>query len=100
MIGPDHSSSLNPIDFKIMVENIRIAEKSMGSYKKLISKSEKKNQKIIRKYIVAKKFIKKGQKFSKNNLSVKRSAGGISAIHWKKYIGRIAKKNFNVDEKV
>lgn len=100
MIGPDHSSSLNPKDFKKMIENIRIAEKSMGSSKKKISNSEKKNLKIIRKYIVAKKFIKKGEKLSKNNLTVKRSDGGTSAIYWNKYIGKKAKKNFIIDEKI
>ena len=42
MAGPDHSASLNPDDFFKMVQNIRLAEKSMGSFKKKPSQSEKK----------------------------------------------------------
>ena len=100
MLGPDHSSSLNPKDFKEMVQNIRLAEKSMGSYEKKVSKSEKKNLKIIRKYIVARKIIKKGERFSKKNICPKRSNGGISAINWKKIIGNKANKNYEKDEKI
>ena len=100
MAGPDHSASLNPDDFFKMVQNIRLAEKSMGSFKKKPSQSEKKNLKIIRKYIVAKKSIKKGQKFSEKNICVKRSNGGISAIRWRKILGKKATKNFKFDEKI
>ena len=100
MSGPDHSASLNPYNFNKMVKNIRLAEKSMGSFKKKPSQSEKKNLKIIRKYIVAKKFISKGQKFSEKNICVKRSNGGISAIHWRKILGKKASKNFKSDEKI
>ena len=35
MIGPDHKSSLNPKEFKTMVEGIRYAEKILGKEKKL-----------------------------------------------------------------
>ena len=36
--GPDHSSSLNPTQFKTMVENLRETEKSLGSFHKKITK--------------------------------------------------------------
>ena len=100
MIGPDHSSSLNPVEFKTMIENIRIAEKSKGNYNRNITNSEKKNRKIIRKYIVAKTEIKKGNIFNLKNLTTKRTNGGISASHWPKLIGTKAKKKYNIDEKI
>ena len=31
MIGPDHKASLNPIEFKLMVNSIRNIEKAIGS---------------------------------------------------------------------
>ena len=52
--GPDHKSSLNPKDFKKMVENIRQTERSLGSGVKIPTKEEIKNSKIVRKSIVAK----------------------------------------------
>ena len=53
--GPDHKASLEPKQFLEMVNNIRETEKSLGVSKKRITKSEKKNLKIVRKSIVAKK---------------------------------------------
>ena len=55
MPGPDHKSSLEPKDFKKLVEYIRLAEKMMGHKKKIISKSEKVNINYVRKSIVASK---------------------------------------------
>ena len=42
MIGPDHKASLNPIEFKLMVNSIRNIEKAIGSKIKKPTKSEKK----------------------------------------------------------
>ena len=56
MSGPDHKASLEPKEFLNMVKNIRIAEISLGSNEKKVSKSEKKNIKIVRKSIVAKQI--------------------------------------------
>ena len=59
MNGPDHKSSLNVKNFKLMIKNIRKTEEILGIKIKLISHSEKKNIPIIRKSIFAKKKIKK-----------------------------------------
>ena len=39
--GPDHSTSLNPINFRKMVDMVRITEKILGDGIKRISKEEK-----------------------------------------------------------
>ena len=75
--GPDHKASLNPIEFKKMVKQIRKLETMMGNGKKVLQKCEIKNMLIARKSIVAKKNIKQGQLFSNLNLGIKRPAGGI-----------------------
>ena len=49
-----------------MIKLIRVFEKSIGKYQKVVSKSEAQNLLFIRKSIVAKKYIK-GEKFSKEN---------------------------------
>ena len=72
MIGPDHGSSLEPDELQAMVIAIRNVEKAMGDGKKKPSPSELKNIPIVRKSIVAKKRIKKGEKFSVSNLTIKR----------------------------
>ena len=59
MIGPDHKSSLNPKEFKTMVEGIRYAEKILGKEKKIVTESERTNIKYVRKSIVSKITIKR-----------------------------------------
>ena len=96
--GPDHKASLDPKEFKFMVQGIRIVEKTLGDKIKKITRSEKKNIYIVRKSIVAKKNIKKGEKFTIDNITTKRPEGGLSSIYWEKVIGRKAIKNFNYDD--
>jgi N,N'-diacetyllegionaminate synthase len=96
--GPDHRASLDPKEFKLMVQNIRIVEKTLGSKIKMITKSEKKNILVVRKSIVASTNIVKNEKFSNSNLTCKRPGTGISPIFFKKLIGRKSIKNFKVNE--
>ena len=96
--GPDHKASLNPMDFKLMVKNIRITEQMLGSKKKKITKTEKKNIKIVRKSIVALKKIKKNEKFSKLNITCKRPGTGISPVYYNKILGKKSIKNYNLDD--
>lgn len=98
MKGPDHKTSLEPDQFKSMVQSIRNTEKILGSYKKKVSNSEKKNIKIVRKSIVAIKKIEKGQKFNEKNIGVKRPGTGISPTKWDKILNTKAKKNYEIDE--
>jgi len=98
MRGPDHSASLEPDEFKIMIKAIRNIEKAMGDGKKTPSRSEKKNISIARKSIVANKMIKKGEMFTEKNLTVKRPGIGISPMEWDNLIGKFAKKSFSPDE--
>ena len=54
MSGPDHKASLEPIEFKKMVEYLRIFEVMNGDGQIKIQKCELKNINIARKSIVAK----------------------------------------------
>lgn len=96
--GPDHKASLNPNELEMMVKSIRDLEMMLGNGVKKMTKSEKENIKIARKSLVAKIFIKKGEKFSEENLTTKRPGSGISAMLYDKFLGKIAKKNYEKDE--
>tara|TARA_Y100000590_G_scaffold344944_1_gene394473 strand:- start:1719 stop:2738 length:1020 start_codon:yes stop_codon:yes gene_type:complete len=100
MPGPDHKASLNPKDFKSYIDNINQVKKLLGSYKKKLNKSEISTKKIVSRYIVAKKFIKKGEVFTKNNITCKRTSYGISPNKWLKILGKKSKKNFITDERI
>jgi len=98
MCGPDHKASLEPPALVKMVNAIRNIELALGSYIKEPSKSEKPNIKIVRKSIVAKTNIKKGEIFTEYNLTIKRPATGKSPMIWDDLIGKIATKDYKIDE--
>ncbi|XAK03152.1 N-acetylneuraminate synthase [Campylobacter coli] len=98
MEGPDHLASLEPDELKIMIKNIRELEQALGGGIKKPSKSESKNINIGRKSLVAISPIKKGELFTERNLGIKRPGNGISPMEWDKIVGKVANKDFDVDE--
>jgi N,N'-diacetyllegionaminate synthase len=96
--GPDHKASLEPYELKAMVKAIRNIEVALGDGVKQPSRSELKNKPIARKSIVARHEIKAGELFSEDNLAAKRPGTGISPMCWDEIIGKIARRNFAVDE--
>jgi N,N'-diacetyllegionaminate synthase len=98
--GPDHKSSLEPEELKKLVSSIRNIDQALGSGLKNPTIEELKNQSVIRKYIVAAVSIKKGEKFSKLNLTTKRSKRGLSPMMIENIIGKKAKTNFKVNQNI
>jgi N,N'-diacetyllegionaminate synthase len=98
MEGPDHKASLEPNELKAMVCAIRNIEKAMGNGIKEPSKSESVNIETIRKSIVAKKSIKKGDLFTEENLTTKRPGSGTSPMKWDSLIGKESTKDYQEDE--
>ena len=96
--GPDHKASIDAEELKNMVKMIRNIEKSLGSKNKIITTSEKRNIPTVRKSIVSRKKIKKGEIFNLSNIAIKRPGSGISPMKWYKVLGKIAKKNFKEGE--
>ena len=75
--GPDHSSSLSPNELKIYVKKLKLFQESIGKYNKKPSLIEIQNSKVLRKQIFANLNIKKGEKFTINNITTKRGRQGI-----------------------
>ena len=98
MEGPDHKASLEPEEFEVMVNNIRLIEKALGDGVKQPAEAEKKNIAIARKSIVAARDIKKGEIFTEDNITVKRPGSGISPMKWFEVLGTEAVRDFGEDE--
>ena len=98
--GPDHKASLEPNEFAAMVRAIRNIEQALGDGIKRPSKSEAKNLPIARKSIVAAKSIEAGEPFTMENITTKRPGTGISPMQWDEVIGRIADRNYRMDEMI
>lgn len=96
--GPDHKASTEPEDFKKMVKAIRNIEVALGDKIKRPSASELKNKLAARKSLVAASPICIGAPFTKDNLAVKRPGHGISPMELDNVIGKLATRDFKVDE--
>ena len=97
--GPDHRASMEKKDFIKIVRDIRDLETALGDGSKKISFSEKNNISKLKKYFVAKENIKKGEKFTKENIVAKRTGGfGISADNYFKLLKKKSNKNYSVND--
>ena len=92
--GPDHSASIEPHEFREMVVAVRNVEIALGDGIKKASASEEENIEIVRRSIVAKKRIEKGQLIKESDLSVLRPGRGISPMRWDEVIGTSAIRDF------
>lgn len=98
MEGPDHKSSLEPDELKLMIKAIRNIEKALGNGIKKPSPSELKNKHVVRKSIVASKDIKEGVFYTAENIAVKRPGTGISPMEWDRVVGSKAIRDFKEDD--
>lgn len=100
MEGPDHKASLDFRELSQMVQGIREIEECLGSPEKVPSPSEAKNKELVRRFIVAKRPIKKGESLSVENLTTKRTDGGLPASHWDLILTKSASKDYDEDESI
>lgn len=100
MDGPDQKASIEPLELKQMVQEIRNIERAMGDGIKTPSPSEQKNIVIARKSIVARRQIKQGEVLSEDNMTTKRPGDGISPMKWFDIIGTKAVRDFMEDEQI
>lgn len=100
MEGPDHKASLEPDELKAMVDSIRHVESALGDGIKKPSISEEKNINIVRKSIVAKQPINKGELIAESMLTTKRPGKGINPMRWYDVIGTRAIRDFGEDEMI
>jgi N,N'-diacetyllegionaminate synthase len=96
--GPDHLASLEPGELKAMVLAIRNIERALGDGIKRPSASEIKNIPIARRSLVAALVIRAGEKFSEENVAIKRPGTGLSPMLWDDVLGRRAPRDFSPDE--
>jgi N,N'-diacetyllegionaminate synthase len=100
MPGPDHRASLEPDEFKEMVDAIRDVEKALGDGVKRLTEEEERIKKVVRRSIVAEVSIPKGKTIAENMLDLKRPGIGLEPRYVDKVVGMKAKKNIKADELV
>lgn len=98
MDGPDHIASMEPGEFKKLVEGIRNIELSLGDGIKKPTGQENRIKDVIKKRIVALRDIEEGEMLSAENICMKRNDVGEEADKWDYVIGGRAQKRYRKDE--
>lgn len=96
--GPDHRASLEPSEFKNMVDAIRNIEASLGNGLKKPGIEELRNRSVARKSIVAAVPVKSGEIFDEKNLTCKRPGNGLSPMLWHQVLGKKATRDYAPNE--
>ena len=95
---------------KLVKDNLQKIEKSLDLFFKefnlskidvevgFATKSEMKNIDIVRKSIIAKTTIRKGDVLSESNLDIKRPGDGISPMRWDEILGSFSQRDYEEDD--
>ncbi len=87
--SPDAAFSMNPAEFKKMVEDVRQAEKALGNIVYGVSNHEKSNI-VFRRSIFCVEDIRQGEKITEHNMRVIRPGYGIAPKYYKNILGKTA----------
>ena len=96
--GPDHSSSLEPEDFKQLVLGIRDIEHCLGDGIKRPGEREKANTYGMRRSLVAATDLAAGTVLSAAHIGFKRPASGLAPKHLDEVIGKRLKAAVRMDQ--
>ena len=87
--GPDSAFSLEPLEFKTLVETVRIAEKALGKVQYGPTPREV-TMRAYRRSLFVVRHVKKGEVFTSENVRSIRPADGLHPRHLTDVIGRHA----------
>ena len=92
MEGLDQSSSLEPDQFKKMVEFIRESEKAKGTQQKKMTRGEVISREVLGKSIICASNIEVNEVFSEQNIEVRSPARGLSPQYFYELLGKKSKR--------
>jgi N-acetylneuraminate synthase len=87
--GPDSAFSLEPHEFKAMVDAVKVAEKALGQVQFSVSPKEQANRAFRRSLFVV-EDVELGESFTNKNVRSIRPGNGLHPRHLEEVIGKIA----------
>lgn len=88
---PDHEASLDPVQFRRLVERVRMVPQALGDGVKHIQATEEKWRKAARKSLFAAVDIPEGAIIVESHIAIRRPSDGIHPHHLPLILGRKAK---------
>lgn len=95
--GPDHRASLEPVELKSMISDIRVASSALGDGDKRPQPSELDTAKVARKSIVTTKQIDAGALIEAHHVAMRRPGTGLASVFLSQVIGRRTKRSLAPD---
>jgi len=80
--GPDHWFSMDPSEMRQLVQDIRFAEKTMGSGRVELAAGEANSKSIMRRRLVARYDLSPGVRLNEDTVAFKRAAEGSFMDNW------------------
>lgn len=96
--GWDHEISANPVEMKIICQESKNIVKSLGQFKRIVSKAEIDKKDKFRRSAVSNKILKAGDTILVEDLNFKRPGTGIQPEEMKYIVGRKLKRTIENDE--
>jgi pseudaminic acid synthase len=90
--GPDSAFSMEPAEFKQMVDSIRITEQALGEINFNLTEKTKQSRNSRRSLFVV-EDIKKGEILTPKNIRSIRPGAGLEPKHYENILGRVATKD-------
>ncbi|MDH4164407.1 MAG: N-acetylneuraminate synthase family protein [Nitrospirota bacterium] len=99
MEGPDHAASLEPIEFRRLVEGIREIEQAMGDgTERRLSQGEMINRENLGKSLVAAGDLRKGTVLTAEHVIVRSPGQGLSPQNYEKLLGRTLQRDMTAED--
>ena len=100
LIGPDHQISSNPKELGQYIKEVKKVSFILGSGIIKPSYEERKNRKLFRRSITAKKKIQIGDTFNLTNITLRRPENGLHPKFLNKVIGKTSNRSIKEDQKI
>lgn len=95
--GPDHSASMEPKDFQVMVKSIRNLEKMRGYFEKKPTEAEIQMRNISMKSLVSVRDMTAGHIIKRNDVVIKRPGTGVAPKFIDAIVGKKCRNAIHAD---
>tara|TARA_B100001250_G_scaffold410991_1_gene438592 strand:- start:715 stop:1752 length:1038 start_codon:yes stop_codon:yes gene_type:complete len=96
-IGMDNQMAIEPNEMSALVENCNNIKKSLGNKKRVVSKYELDQRKLMRRSIISKKDLKAGTKLTLDDLDTKRPGTGLPPEMIDELVGKVLVNDIDCD---